>query len=194
MKKLNELLPEYEFDLVLLQDRVTVLVDTREQRNLHILQELNFLGVKFEAVALKYGDYSFFYINDDGEIEDFRNKCVIERKRNLEEISANFSHGRLKFYTEFQKAKNAGAKITLIVEDEEAKSKMKLRKELDKDPSSDLEFKYNKTWRTDFCGNSMIGSFKAFKERYNLNLIFCNKKETADKMLAVFFNAINNKV
>ena len=38
---------------------VTILHDTREQKNAHIIEALDKLGVKHEERKLDYGDYSF---------------------------------------------------------------------------------------------------------------------------------------
>ena len=51
---------------------VTILYDTREQKNQHILSALGELGVMTEQRKLDYGDYSF---TADGR--DFSLSCVI---------------------------------------------------------------------------------------------------------------------
>ena len=129
---------------------------------------------------------------------------------------------------EFAKAKNDGCKVTLLIEDEKGRDKIRLRKELDaglqkikqhikeyekkikNEPDEfirqlledekllieqklniDEEFALRKTWKSRFCANSMIAGIKTFKERYNLDVIFCKKTESADKMLDIFYKAID---
>ena len=178
-----------------IKDSIVVIVDSREQRNLHLLSRLSEKGVKFMVSAMKYGDYSFFipiYDPVKGFMEiDFKDKVVIERKAHITEISNNFTKGRIQFDTEFQKAKTDGCKVHLIIEDPKGRDKIKHRQELDKAACKDWDFIFRKTWRSQFCANSMIGSLKAFKERYNLEVIFCKKTETADKMLEIFYKAID---
>ena len=53
---------------------VTILYDTREQKNQHILSALGDMGVMTEQRKLDYGDYS---ITADGR--DFSLSCVVER-------------------------------------------------------------------------------------------------------------------
>jgi len=63
---------------------VTILTDSREQENQHILATLDRLGVKHEMRKLDLGDYSFVI---DGR--DFSTSCVVERKSGLEELYSN---------------------------------------------------------------------------------------------------------
>lgn len=171
-----------------IKDSMVVVCDSREQRNMHLLEALNKKSVKFEQDTLKYGDYSFRV----GDI-DFRNKIIFERKASLSEIASNFmGKNRMRFDTEFQKAKNDGCKIVLLIEDPEGRAKIKLRQELDKSIEKDWNFIKRKTWNSEFCANAMIASIKAFKERYSLDVIFCKKTDTADKMLEIFYKAIDN--
>lgn len=57
--------------------KVTILIDTREQKNEHITGVLKALGVMVESRKLDYGDYSF-----TAEGKDFSHSCVIERNYN----------------------------------------------------------------------------------------------------------------
>ena len=68
---------------------VTILHDTREQKNAHIIEALDKLGVKHEERKLDYGDYSF---TADGR--DFSMSCVVERKANVDEIYNNVTSDR----------------------------------------------------------------------------------------------------
>lgn len=98
--------------------QMVILVDSREQKNGHILDYFNRQGIAYEVEKLDFGDYSC-RIPDTaaGQSIYFHDSIVIERKNSLEEISGNFSKGRERFETEFLKARNAGAKIYLMVED-----------------------------------------------------------------------------
>lgn len=216
-----------------IKKNIIVIVDSREQKNLHVLSRLSEKGIKFMVSALKYGDYSFYIQgNEEQGIEEsifFWDKVVVERKNSLLEIAGNFCKGRTRFYQEFAKAKNDGCKVTLMIEDEKGRDKIRLRKELDvglqkvkqhikeyekriKDEPDefirqlledekllieqklniDEEFALRKTWKSRFCANSMIAGIKTFKDRYDLDVIFCKKTESADKMLEIFYKAIDS--
>ena len=68
---------------------VTILYDTREQKNQHILSALGDMGVMTEQRKLDYGDYSF---TADGS--DFSLSCVVERKANVDELYNNIMNDR----------------------------------------------------------------------------------------------------
>ena len=74
---------------------LTVLVDSREQKNSHILTVLDGAKIPYEIRALKFGDYSFRY----GDI-DFSLSCIIERKANLNELWGNITTDRQRFEKE----------------------------------------------------------------------------------------------
>lgn len=63
---------------------VTILADSREQQNAHILKALEGMKVKVESRKLDIGDYSFMLPG-----RDFSLSCAIERKANPEEIYSN---------------------------------------------------------------------------------------------------------
>ena len=69
--------------------QVTILVDTREQKNLHILNILDGLGVQHEAQKLDFGDYSFRIGG-----KDFSRSCIIERKADIDEVYGNITADR----------------------------------------------------------------------------------------------------
>lgn len=86
----------------------TILIDTREQ-DLHILHDLEKLGIAYKRKKLDYGDYSF----EIGDISHEHN-IVIERKGSIDEIIGNFTKGRDRFRREFERSK--GCKVILMVE------------------------------------------------------------------------------
>lgn len=94
-----------------------VLVDSREQKNAHILEYFQRHGISYEVTKLDYGDYSCkLPALAAGRDIYFHDSVVIERKNSLEELSGNLSKGRERFEAEFLKARNAGAKIYLMIE------------------------------------------------------------------------------
>ena len=66
--------------------KVNIIIDTREQKNLHIVSAFDEMGIMHESRKLDYGDYSF-----QVEGKDFRGICVIERKANVNEVYSNVS-------------------------------------------------------------------------------------------------------
>lgn len=87
---------------------ITILVDTREQKNNHILEYFDKKNIKYKKKALEYGDYSFMLpANEKLSIPRdlyFHNKICIERKASLEEISNNLTKERDRFEKELSLA------------------------------------------------------------------------------------------
>lgn len=92
---------------------VTVLVDSREQKNGHILSALDAMKVPYETRKLDFGDYSFCV----GE-RDFSLSCVIERKANINELygNVNTADHRARLENELFAARCMGADVTLLLE------------------------------------------------------------------------------
>ena len=89
---------------------LTVIIDSREQVNMHLTSWLDSKGIKHTTRALETGDYSAML---DGET--FEDEVVIERKANLDEIAGNFTTGRERFEREMIRAKANGIKVFLII-------------------------------------------------------------------------------
>jgi ERCC4-type nuclease len=161
-----------------------IITDSREQRNQQILESISNHGIPFKVKKLEFGDYS---------IEGFESDIMIERKRNLTELAANFCTGRKRFENEFVKAKQCNAKIYLLIEDEKGKEKMLLRKELDSNASLTQADRQKKTWRSNFTANSMIASISSWKKKYEFEVIFCSKKESGSIIVNLFKQYLESK-
>lgn len=86
---------------------ITVLIDTRERENKHdhILQFFEAKNIPWKQMKLDQGDYSFYVPKDEdlGIIRDtyFDKEIIIERKKDLSEISGNLTAERTRIKTEF---------------------------------------------------------------------------------------------
>ena len=84
---------------------LTILVDTREKNNQHLLEYWDDKGIHHKKKALSYGDYSFMIPkNEDLNIPRdifFDGEIIIERKGSLEEISGNLTKERDRLEKEF---------------------------------------------------------------------------------------------
>lgn len=92
--------------------QVTIFVDTREQKNGHIVQALGNLGVMYEEKKLDFGDYSF---SCNGK--DFSTVCVVERKANINELYSNFTSDRERIEKELDTISKNATQCTLLLED-----------------------------------------------------------------------------
>lgn len=104
---------------------VTILVDSREKANQHILDALDKLGVGHETRKLDIGDYSFCI--DD---RDFSTACTIERKSGPEEIYTNLTEKAGSGKTNrLEKELDAGNRLlnqfTMLIEDTESMDELR---------------------------------------------------------------------
>ncbi len=166
---------------------VTILYDTREQKNKHILDALAAAGIPTEQRKLDYGDYSF---TADGR--DFSLSCVVERKANVDELYTNIMSDlkdRKNGLTgRFEKELYAGSQLsksfTIVIENIANWGELKDYKVPD--------------WRMDAnplrckkdIGEQVYATLRAWtaQNRYNASIEFVkDKAETADRMLDLFY-------
>ena len=88
-----------------------IICDSREQKNEHIISQLDKLGVNNITQKLAYGDYSF-KIGD----YDFSLLYTVERKANIDELWKNVTTDRERFEAEIHKMSVISHAATLIIE------------------------------------------------------------------------------
>lgn len=133
----------------------TILVDTREQPTATYKRRLKSMGVPLHRQKLDYGDYSAQIKLPDGFLYSLNDKVCVERKMNLDEICACFTKQRPRFIREFERAKEAGARIYLLIE------------------NADYEKAYSGDYRSQMKPNALTASLLAFQARYDCRIIFC---------------------
>jgi ERCC4-type nuclease len=138
---------------------MTILVDTREKRNEHIIKYLDSNNLHWTKETLNVGDYSFMIPADNslGIVRDmyFNNLFVIERKAGLDELSNNFTKDRDRFQAEFYRGSHR--KIVLLVED------------------ATLNDMISHKYRSQLKEKAFIASLFSFQHRFNLNINFIDK-------------------
>lgn len=134
---------------------ITILCDTREQKNPHILEWFNKNKISYKTKALSNGDYSFYVpANSDLNIDRdlyFDKEIMIERKNSLEELSGNFTQHRNRFEEEM--ATFPGIKYLMI-------------------ENANYEDIVKGNYKTNISKKSFIGSIHTFNHRYNLQIFF----------------------
>lgn len=136
-----------------------ILVDTREQKNDHILSWLDKKGIKYRKQKLDQGDYSFYIpknieLNIDRDIYFDKDICI-ERKNSVDELINNFAQSRERIENEFLRNKG---KMILLIEDGNY---------------SDI---INGNYRSKYSIQSAIGTLHAFSARYDIPFIFINSQ------------------
>jgi ERCC4-type nuclease len=136
---------------------LVVLIDTREQENIHIRGCLDKNCIAHKSRKLEFGDYSFMLpANKElGIAKDiyFNDDIAIERKANLEELSNNFTHDRTQFENEL--IRSTGSKLILMIENAAGYRDI-------------IEHNY----RTQYKPKSFLATLHSFKHRYNMDTVF----------------------
>lgn len=158
--------------------KVTVLIDTREQKNEHIVSELQRFGIMFENRKLDYGDYSFIA---DGR--DFSRSCVIERKATINELYGNITSDRERIEKELDTISKNAIQCTLLLEGSKGWKHLK-EFEISKDGAECQGRKVRN------IGETVYSTLQAWRcgNRYRFDVEFMpDEKESAGKMLEIFY-------
>jgi ERCC4-type nuclease len=135
---------------------ITILTDTREQKNQHIIKWFDDNKIAHKSQKLDVGDYScsLTSYNSLGLATSVQlsDSIVIERKGSLEELSGNFSHDRERFEKEM--IRNKG-KLVLMIENANGFANIA-----------------NHNYKTELSPGSFIGSLLSFQSRYGVIVQF----------------------
>ena len=171
-----------------------IVVDSREKVNKHILNKFEegfeykvshhdmYRGKKstysepinyyIQEKGLKVGDYTIAVKLPNGEVINFKDKIVIERKANLNELCCNFfdkkdEEGKTRLERELDRAKEQGIKVILLVETDNMHNKILSSKYFRFDKASKVSPK---------AFNSILRSLQA---KYDISIEYCDKKDSA---------------
>lgn len=145
-------------------DSMTIYVDTREQKTAKAEMRYSQFGVPYVRKKLDFGDYSCKFDLPDGRDFDLSSVVSIERKQNFDELASCYCTGRKRFTAEFERAKQSGAKLYLLVEGET------------------WEKAYSGSYRSRMAPQSLVASITAWLARYNCQILMC-KPETTGKLI-----------
>jgi ERCC4-type nuclease len=151
------------FELEKTLSTMVVTVDSREHATKEAKKRWDAFGVPYRIQALKSGDYTAEFELPNGETISLENVALIERKMSITEICSNFCQNRDRFIREFERIKEAGAKVYIIVE------------------GATWENVYNGKYRSQMHPNSLVANLTAWMARYNAHIVFC-KAETFPKI------------
>ncbi len=151
-----------------------LIVDSREKPKAisSILAEFDKQNIPYMVSKLLFGDYQDF--NRPG--------LVIDRKQNIAELAKNCTSEHVRFRDELERAKKAGAKLIILVEQDRYKdgNRWVMVKEL-----SDLIL-----WsspHTTIRGEKVYRVLASWCAKYDLEVMFCNKKSTGKRILEIIY-------
>ena len=170
-----------------------IVVDSREKVNKHILNKFEegfeykvshhdmYRGKKstysdpvdyyIQEKGLKVGDYTIAVKLPTDEVINFKDKIVIERKADLNELCCNFfdkkdEEGKTRLERELDRAKEQGIKVILLVETDNMHNKILSSKHFRFDKASKVSPK---------AFNSILRSLQA---KYDISIEYCDKKDS----------------
>ncbi|TCP32161.1 ERCC4 domain-containing protein [Scopulibacillus darangshiensis] len=156
---MNAIHYHYKFtdkELKAVLDTLIITVDTREQRNQHILDYFRKKDVAFKFQTMKTADYSAVIPQNIelGITRDLFLNAAIERKNGVNELVESIKD-RSRFENELIRASRHP--FILIVEDLEGYQKI-----------------LNGNYRSKYDPKALLGSLKTFEARYNFSTVFIN--------------------
>lgn len=141
-------------------ESLVLLVDTREQDTIFFRRRMKEAEIPYIRQKLDFGDYSMKVKLEDGQEVDFSPDIAIERKMSLDELCQCYGKERKRFQKEFSRAKEAGAKLYLLVE------------------NASWEKAFDGEYRSRMDPHALTSSLTAWLARYNCQVIFCQAKTT----------------
>lgn len=150
---------------------MVILVDTREQDTPRARKRLHEMGCPYERIALRFGDYSAKCSGID-----LRESVSIERKMNLDELCSCYGRGRERFTREFERAKDAGAKLYLLIE------------------NADWEKAYNGEYTSRMSSASLVSSLQAWLARYQCQILFCNPQTSGRLIHDILYRELKERL
>ena len=155
---------------------MTVLVDTREQSTPRFHKRMDAIGVPYIRRKLDFGDSSAACTRDDGTELDLSGSVAIERKMDLDELCGCFCRSRDRFEREFIRAKNADAKLYLLIE------------------NGTWENAYAGKYRSRMQPKALVASLTAWLARYNCQIIFCEPATTGKLIREVLYRELKERL
>jgi ERCC4-type nuclease len=160
---------------------MVVLVDRREQPTERANKRYKTFGIPYRKATLSYGDYTYNALLPSGkwlfdEDKSLNPYISIERKMNLDELASCFTHSRDRFEREFQRAKDNGARIFLLVE------------------NATWENLMNGRYASKFNHNAFFASLCSWLIKYDIQLVFCKEETTGKIIKELLFRDLKHRI
>lgn len=151
-----------------------LIVDSREKPKAigSILSEFERQKIPYMVSKLFFGDYQDFNLPG----------IVIDRKQNIAELAKNCTSEHKRFREELERAKMAGAKLVILVEQDRYKNggNWVFIHEL-----TDIIYWSNP--HTTIRGEKVYRVLASWCAKYDLEVQFCNKKNTGKRIVEIIY-------
>ncbi|MBV4445328.1 ERCC4 domain-containing protein [Clostridium tyrobutyricum] len=165
----------------LLKENFTILYDTREQQNQHILDFLDKKKIRYKKKKIDEGDYTAIITarEDMGISRDLYFNIAIERKNSVDELAGNLSakqedyRDNPRLIRELARAREKDIMIFLIVEDKNGKEKIE-----------------TEDYRSHIRAKALQGRIKSMEINYLKGLKFLDKSESAREIVNILWYGV----
>jgi ERCC4-type nuclease len=151
-----------------------LIIDSREKPKAieGILKVFDSNGINYEKSKLLFGDYMDFS----------RPQIVVDRKQNIAELAKNCTTDHDRFARELERAKKAGSRLVILVEQNRYKDRDKwVRVET----ISDLMLWSNP--HTTIRGEKIFRILSSWMAKYPIEVRFCDKRNTGKEILRIIY-------
>ena len=151
-----------------------LIIDSREKPKAiqNILRTFDAEGVQWEKSKLLFGDYMDFS----------RPQIVVDRKQNIAELAKNCTVDHERFKRELERAKKAGSRLIILVEQNRYKDRGKW---IHVEDITDLML-----WsspHTTIRGERVFRILSSWCAKYPIEVRFCDKRQTGKEILRIIY-------
>lgn len=151
-----------------------LLIDTREKQKAikTILKTFDEAGIEYESTKLLFGDYMDYN----------RPQIVIDRKQNIAELAKNCTIEAERFKRELERSQRANSRLVILVEQNRYNDRGEWKQV---ETIADLML-----WsspHTTIRGEKVFRVLSAWINKYNIEVRFCDKKQTGQKILEIIY-------
>ena len=151
-----------------------LIIDSREKPKAiqNILRTFDAEGVQWEKSKLLFGDYMDFS----------RPQIVVDRKQNIAELAKNCTVDHERFKRELERAKKAGSRLIILVEQNRYKDRGKW---IHVESIEDIML-----WsspHTTIRGERVFRILSSWCAKYPIEVRFCDKRQTGKEILRIIY-------
>lgn len=143
-------------------NQIVYCIDSREQPTERLSKRMEFLQPNVRE-TLNAGDYTAKTLLPDGTW--FYVPVAVERKMSLTEIAGNFTRERDRFRAEFNRAREHGIRLYILIE------------------NASWEAAYAGAYRSQMKPQSLIASLLTWSARYGCAVLMCERSDTGGKLI-----------
>ena len=157
-----------------------LLIDSREKPKAiqGIIKTVDEARIPHASTKLLFGDYMDYN----------RPSIVIDRKQNIAELAKNCTWEHDRFRAELERAKAANAQLIILVEQNRYKDRDKW---IHVESIEDIMLWTNP--HTTICGEKVFRVLRAWMSKYDIDVQFCDKRQTGRKILEIIYGQNRNK-